>query len=286
MKLLISMVVILHALTCAAGEARILTWNTYMIPRPFKFSRQLERQKVIAQELQKVDHDVIVLQEAFMDNFKRRVQRALKHTHPYVYWPKKVRGFLKIFDSGVMVLSKTPLMEIDKTYYTTCKSFDCFASKGAILLETQLAGQSVQLIVTHLQSGQDATGAQIRAKQVKQIQQLMERNQRSDVPQILGGDLNINAYNTSEYERAITTLEMVAPPVAGKLWSSKANLTSCFGKRPKNEIRRIDHVWLKDPEKLFKSARQQITPIRGIINGQLCDLSDHLPVSMDVQLQD
>lgn len=286
MKLLICVVGLIVALGTEAREARVLTWNTYMIPQPFKHSRQAERQGVIPRKLLYTDYDVIILQEAFMDSFKRRVRSALKETHPYVYWPKKVRGLFKILDSGLMVLSKTPLLEVDRTYYTACRSFDCFASKGAILLETELAGQEVQLVVTHMQSGQNPRAAAVRQKQLAQVQRLLERNRRPDVPQLFGGDLNINAYNTTEYEGALARLGMLAPQIAGKLWSTKATQTSCFGKPAKNELKRVDHIWLRDTAKTVKHARQQVVPIRGTINGMVCDLSDHLPVALDLQFAD
>lgn len=285
MKLIMAVLLLAGSLSIHARELKLLTWNTFMIPKPFKNSRQSERRQAIARELQKTDYDVIVLQEAFMDSFKTTVKSALKTTHPYVYWPKKVRGIFKIFDSGVMVLSKTPLHQVDKTYYTSCTTFDCYASKGAIMLETNLAGQEIQLVVTHMQSGQNPTATRVRSKQLQQIKKMMQRNQRPGVPQLLAGDLNINAYGEGEYEYALDNLNMVAPQIAGKLWSTKAPQTGCF-KKPSTEIKRVDHVWYRDHDKVFQHTRQQVTPIRGKINGQLCDLSDHLPVSMDVQLAD
>ena len=285
MKLIAAvMVALLSCTPLYAHDFKMLTWNVYMLPWPIKQSRQAERTKIIAEQLKKTDYDIIVLQEAFMSSFKNRVKNSMRATHPYTYRLGKLWGITKRFDSGVFVLSKYPIRLKDKVYYTNCEGFDCYASKGAALLEVTIDGQDMQFVSTHMQSGQSEVHSRVRAKQLAQINKMLMRNSKSNIWQFLAGDLNIDALKVTEFEAALQSLGMHAPKLQGTLTSSKAPLTSCFGKANTTRQARVDHVLVKYDQKPLYPMYQKIIPIRAKVNGQMCDLSDHLPVEMEMKI--
>lgn len=266
----------------AMGEdIKLLTWNVYMLPKPIKFSRQLERTNVIREALKKVDHDVIVLQEAFYTHFSNTIRSSLKTSHPYQRKLGRARGkFWQVMDSGVMILSRFPFKVLGYRFYGDCASADCFASKGVLLVEINLPeGKKLQLAATHLQSGQTESRRNIRAKQTNVIKKLMQKFYNPEIPQLLMGDLNIDGLQENEFHVTTRKLSMDPGVLSGNLISTKATQTSCFGKENTTRQTWYDHSWHKIISGDLFEKEKLVTPMRGWINNQYCDMSDHLPVT-------
>lgn len=279
------LIALLLPLRAIGEDIKLLTWNVYMLPRPIKFSRQLERTKVIRDELKKVDHDVIVLQEAFYHHFSRTIRNALKTTHPFQRKLGRTRKFWQVMDSGVLIVSKFPFKVLGYRFFKSCASADCFASKGVLLVEIILPkGKKLQLAATHMQSGQKENRRRIREKQTNVIKHLMQKHQSPGIPQLLMGDLNIDGLQELEFHSTTRKLSMEPGVITGELISTKSTDTECFGKANTSKQTWYDHSWFRVISGDIIEKDKQITPIRGVVNRSECDLSDHLPVSVTYSL--
>lgn len=291
-SLVLALVLGTAAFESHGSELRLLTWNVFMLPAPIKFSKQKMRRENILKELAVLQnkYDVMVFQEAFIGLFRKHLTKGLQGTHPFAYSMGK-GGRIRVFGSGLLILSKYPIEIQDKVYYKKCSGADCFAAKGAFLAEVALPeNKHVQIIVTHMQAGQKPEKIEIRATQVDQLRAFMEKNKRTNVPQILAGDLNINALVDGEFPVARQHLGMRAPydthapRKLGGFASSRATETECFGK-PRNDAKaRHDHIWIGNETQRTEVKSLAVTPIQTIVNGEACDLSDHLPLAVHLTL--
>jgi endonuclease/exonuclease/phosphatase family metal-dependent hydrolase len=176
---------------------KILSWNIYMLPwvavRPGKRDRSHE----IVNQLQSSDFDIIVFQEAFLPASRRIISKGLEKQYPYAYGPANNNlGSLKA-NSGIWVLSNKPLHVLGTVQFNDCAGIDCYARKGAMLLEGEVNGKKFQILGTHLQSEDQST---IREKQMDQIyMQLLSPHHKENVPQMICGDLNTEDHMKEHY---------------------------------------------------------------------------------------
>lgn len=167
---------------------KILSWNIYMLPWVAVRPGKLERSREIVKQLSTSDFDVVVFQEAFLPAARRIIREGLLQRYPYMYGPANNNlGSLKA-NSGIWVLSNKPLNVLGTIQFEDCSGIDCYARKGAMLLEGEVNGKKFQILGTHLQSEDQAI---IREKQMDQIyMQLLAPHHQENVPQMICGDLN------------------------------------------------------------------------------------------------
>lgn len=173
----------------ADTNLRILSWNIYMLPPIVARKGKRERARAIVQELRKDSFDVIVFQEAFLKAARRIIGTGLQDKFPYQYGPANLEAKGgTVTNSGVWVLSKIPMTQLNTIRFKDCATWDCYSRKGAMLLEGEWNGKKFQLLGTHLQAdGYDA----IRQRQMDQIyQELLTTYKKDSVPQIICGDMN------------------------------------------------------------------------------------------------
>lgn len=278
-----------------AEDLRILTWNVFMLPKPIKSSRQKERTKEIANYFQDSEADVIFLQEAFSGGFRKHIESSLQEKYPHSLQMKKKRGLLPIFGPGLMVLAKYPLKEIALDYYDKCSSFDCYASKGVHLIELTLpSGKKVQIANTHMQAGRGEKKEKIRHLQLMQIQDLLGKNLQPGVPQLLVGDLNIDAISGDEFKTSLVQLGM-EPSLKGFSFSEdeseeerqklsdriKNFVTSGFEagclKAGTTNPKLVDHVLYFDLDRKIRVVDDQVLNPTFMVEEKSCPLSDHKP---------
>ena len=184
---------------------KILSWNIYMLPPIVAMTGRRERAHAIVEQLKNSDFDVIVFQEAFHHAVRNIISNGLKEIFPYHYGPANAGGFSIKISSGVWVLSRTPLKVLNTTKFTNCHGIDCWARKGAMLLEGEFNGKKIQLLGTHLQAdGFD----EIRLKQMDQIyEELLATYKQDGVPQIICGDMNTEEEMTRHYCEMLECLD-------------------------------------------------------------------------------
>jgi endonuclease/exonuclease/phosphatase family metal-dependent hydrolase len=184
---------------------RILSWNIYLLPvYIFETQNKYKRAGGIADELIKLDYDIIVFQEAFHSAARAVISRKLNDTYPFQYGPSNNKVSIR-FNSGIWIISKIPLFNRHDIRYKRCRRADMLARKGAMLMEGTWHGLPFQLIGTHLQA--DAP-YKIRRAQLDQLyDELLLPFSKPDVPQFICGDMNTCIRNCEEYDDMLRVLQ-------------------------------------------------------------------------------
>lgn len=269
-------------LTIASGhasEVKLLSWNVFMLPKPIWFSMQPERTIAIAQELKKLDHELIFLQEAFIDEFREHLYKELKTQYPYEYYLDGSGFLYPILGSGTYVLSKYPFKLLDKLRFRDCNREDCFAAKGAMLIEADLPQGRVQFINTHMQA--KSTLSETRLKQLGEIKLMMEKHLKPGIPQVLVGDLNLN-FAEPEFLQGIAITQMDYVKISGPILTTNRLQNKCYKTPAKGGVHHwIDHAWVRGIK--AEEATMQVLPILSRLGEHECFLSDHH--AMDIRLK-
>jgi endonuclease/exonuclease/phosphatase family metal-dependent hydrolase len=155
--------------------------------------------------------DVICLQEMFGFASRRRtvaIERAKLLGFSYHAFPStSMRHLLKgkIIDSGLLVLSRYPIVSSRTCVYDHGCDVDALTNKGALHVTVDVHGRMVDFITTHLQASyvhkseaQNAKSVQVRQNQVAQLRQMIDQCPNSHC--LVLGDLNVDGHDASEYE--------------------------------------------------------------------------------------
>lgn len=186
------------------GRLSILSWNIYMLPKFVVRPGKRDRAHAIVEQLKTSNFDVIVFQEAFLPAARKIIQKGLSDIFPYHYGPANNSPSI-LTNSGVWVISRKPMKVVDEIRFEKCKGYDCYARKGAILLEGDNNGKPYQVLGTHLQADNEQD---IRFKQMDQIYfDLLLKYKRDDVPQIVCGDLNTEQEMEDHYCEMLSCLD-------------------------------------------------------------------------------
>lgn len=264
----------------SAHETKVLSWNVFMLPKPLKYSWQKYRTHLIGEELKKTDYDIIFMQEAFTKGFRNSIRRAIGDRYPHRYVLGK-RAFYYPMNSGVFILSKHPFKVLDRVYYNACGDADCFASKGAVLVEVTFPGGKVaQFASTHLQSNQGL--GHKREQQIAQINAMMKKHERFGVPQFFTGDLNID-FEKPEFQDRIEDMGMDFAMLTGPILYTNKLKNPCYKTAGDGVSHQwIDHFWAKnyDPANITFQVKDMKFPYENFF----CPLSDHHAVEASFKL--
>jgi endonuclease/exonuclease/phosphatase family metal-dependent hydrolase len=240
---------------------RILSYNIKMLPRIFTFihHKPIKRARLIPQFLIAENVDVIVLEETFDHVADQIIRRKLRGTYPYMYGPAN-KGLGTFSSSGVMILSKYPMKFLEQIKFHSCSGDDCWARKGAVLMELTIKGHTVQVMGTHLQAGGIP---QIKKDQYAQIEAMLERHARSGVPQILGGDYNTFRTDTVLYPTMLSILHAQDGPITGDMQYTSDDVICDMSENYCRVLQHyeqdiIDYILYKDNGKPYKSAVRTI----------------------------
>lgn len=174
-------------------ECKILTWNVwchYFVKAPRRQSR-LEK---IVEYIKTQSYDVICIQELFTlkilglytkSNEVEWFISTLKdlgykyHTNPFESNP-----YIFGQNSGLLILSKTKIKESFSKVFNTTSEFN---NKGYVCTTIEINGVDVCVCTAHL----DAFYNNVKAIQVKEIQESLQKHYKEEKPIIMVGDLNI-----------------------------------------------------------------------------------------------
>jgi endonuclease/exonuclease/phosphatase family metal-dependent hydrolase len=288
MKILFFLFILFSLAISIAAEAKdisVLTWNTFLVPRPFNFTKQEERADLMAERVRNLDHDIIFFQEAFIDAKRELIINELAPNYPYIAIPKKGQGIFQLVGAGLFIMSKYPMKILDQVVFEDCSGTDCFASKSAIIVEITLAhDKKIQMINTHLQGWDNVD---VRKKQLLQIKEMMKANAILGIAQVLVGDLNIDGNSKPEYTDSLVLMNMTSSPLEGRLASSNGFSTlGCF-ETPGgiNSGEWIDHMWLNPNGSETEIHSKKIIPILGHLGTLECPLSDHYALEAFIEVK-
>lgn len=185
---------------------KLLTYNLFLRPvvknneSDYKYERLEEFVKVID------DFDIIWNQEAFigMNSFKPRLLVAAKKAgFKYKALPSRP-SFLKPFciDSGLLILSRFPIVETDEIIYKKYFRDDSISSKGVLYAKIEIGGQHLHVFNTHLQANYYNNffiykqGINTRMYQLKQLSEYVLKKTEGMSPDdlvLITGDFNISS---------------------------------------------------------------------------------------------
>lgn len=260
---------------------RILSWNIYMLPKFAKITGKRQRAAIIATKMKLAHYDILVFQEAFLEDARRIIWNGLQDIFPYQYGPANLKLSIKA-NSGIWVLSRwemKPLAEID---FTDCEGFDdCFARKGALLLASTSMRRPFQILGTHLQAGGPHA---IRQRQMDEIRTLLDAHRQQYVPQIVCGDMNTAMGDSLLYRDMLQRLDAQDGPLHIELPTVAGGYPNDLHAGGVRNLRIIDYIFLRP------NGYDELSPGRRMFNiveewsPRHDDLSDHFPVEMVVDL--
>ena len=257
---------------------RILSWNIYMLPYISLFNGNAKRAGLIAAKLHDSEYQIIVFQEAFSSKCRNILAKKLKDTYPYQYGPVNKNHPLFKTNSGLWVVSKIPLIELETIKYTVSKSFDAVAHKGAAIFKGNYNGFEFQLITTHLQA---ENLPEIRKRQCREMKEkLLNKYYDPAVPQIICGDFNIDMDDAESYPAMLTALDAAN----GDVYSDKTTYDEVHNtliQERTGKRRVIDYVlvrntqWIQQIERKVNTFYEKNKDYTG-------NLSDHYAMEADV----
>jgi endonuclease/exonuclease/phosphatase family metal-dependent hydrolase len=166
----------------------MMPWFTFQSPHNHT------RARAIAEEILKLDFDILCLEKSFDGGARAVLAEALHARYPYNYGPAN-SGFSFKVNSGVWILSRIPLSERHDIQFRDCAGIECASRKGAMLLSGTFEGHTFQLLATHLEgeAGSHYTPErqEIRNREMTQIRDdLLTRFGKPAVPLFLCGDFD------------------------------------------------------------------------------------------------
>ena len=280
LKTILGMVLSLPLFAVAAPkpvtQIKVLTWNVYMVPKPLKFSMQGDRTTLIAQKLSQVDHDIIILEQAYSGSFRKTITKALASSHPYVADLPRDGKWKHFTGSGLMALSKYPMRIIAKDYYKSCLKADCFAAKGIMTMEVEIPNnRKLHVSATHM------NGLASQVDQIKALHETIHNEETPSIPLVLVGTLNVNGHG-SDFAPTIADLNMDSTSLLNPEVQS-SDLTTCY-KKGSVTTKWVDHILL-DPRKTKTEVQgKKVVAFYGKLKGSDCALSDHQGVEATLKI--
>ena len=246
------------------NDLTILSWNIKMLTGPYGWvHNRVERAENIVQALKSSAHyDVILLQETFSGKIRKLMYEGLKSIYPYQIIPEDPKCLVRS-NSGLWVMSKYPITLIDAISFSDQKNWDILSLKGAKLYSVMQDKQEIYIINTHMQADYKKKYPDIRTLQYTEIyEKLILPNDRSNIPIILSGDLNISI--PEQLRKMLEKLNLDNGPLLGNLQFSTIGEDS--------EL--LDYILVKSYNFQFDSIERKVLNI----SKDPKSLSDHYPV--------
>ena len=231
------------------------------------------------------NYDVIVFQETFDNKARNIIWNGLKEKFPYQSGDPKRKHFYRL-STGVFIISKLPLEVIDDIYFSTCGGTDCFAVKGAVLVDVVKNNHKVQIIGTHLQSAEGIrmTGQKIREIQYEEIKnKLMIPHAEAGIPQFLVGDMNTAKDDKMSYEQLLSTMGVEDGDVSGtNQFSSPGGNNDLHSPNDKPHL--IDYIFCRINGCKVNFTQRCVKIFQEHWGKNHKDLSDHYAVLAEIAL--
>jgi len=287
-KVFLFAVCVLVTQVCASQPAqerspqklKLLSWNIYMLPGVLS-NLNGRRAEAIGKWLADSDYDIVVFQEAFCPLARRKIRRLLETRFPYQAGPANQKLFSFKTNSGLWIFSTYPILSSQSIIFKNRHGWDALSRKGALIVEIDVNGASVQIAATHLQN---SGGAWRRHAQcVEFYERLLKPNKKDCTPQLLCGDFNINK-NSSEdsYHFMLTTLDASDGDLTGdnKFTYDRLNNDLHVEKGTGKDL--IDYILLRKNGAWMDSPHRQIKVIKNRWHAHHEDLSDHYALEAEI----
>ena len=178
------------------SQLKIVSFNIWDLPYWFVKNRQ-QRILQIAEYLQKLDAEIICLQESFDVHHRRLLYEHLGVDRYYASggFEETRKVPLASFDTtgGLVVFSKFPIIQYKFIPFNqfTPSLIERIGRKGVLEATIETPYGVIQVFNVHLHVGKHFLAHSIRVKQLKSVLERMKL--QSNLPIILAGDFNENA---------------------------------------------------------------------------------------------
>jgi endonuclease/exonuclease/phosphatase family metal-dependent hydrolase len=256
------------------------------------------------------DYDVVCLNEAFqfgshiVDTF---VNKSEDFGFRYVVSGATVPLLSrKVLDSGVLILSKYPILVTDAVVFEDGCSYDSFAAKGAVYAQIGVGrDRRIHIFASHLQASYRVVTEVdfgVRKSQSRDVKALVAKwaaQSRPGDPIILLGDMNIDSIGEQEeYTQLMQTLALPGYDLIDTLKSKGHPVTLAASEEGQSEpIERfltlkedwgyqqsIDYIFLYEPVNAPVFARYEAETRKFAVSGRVYQqLSDHIGVECFVE---
>ncbi len=255
-----------------AESLKILSWNIYLLPYISLFNHNADRARVIADKLQYSDCQIIVFQEAFSSKCRNILAKRLAKAYPYQYGPANQCLLPFRTSSGLWVVSKMPLTQLDKIQFSISKGFDAVARKGAVLFQGDFHGAKFQLLATHLQAD---NSHHIRENQCAEIKEhLLNQHYSSNIPQIICGDFNIDMDDHVNYKQMLHILEANNGEITGDTKFTYDEVDNTLVQNVHGKKKVIDYILVRNDQFIHRIERS-VKTFYEKIGHRHSNLSDH-----------
>lgn len=229
-------------------------------------------------------YDVLVLQEVFASG-REAFLRELAKEYPYQTSMLDKDGF-NIYDGGVMIVSRYPIVNQAQYVFPDCTGTDCFADKGVNYAEVIKKGVAYHVFATHTASYDTDTARYYRQRQFKQMRQLA---QSLDIPPgetvVYSGDFNVNKLKfPSDYQQMLAHLSAIEPSYSGYSASTfDPRINDFAGKVTSGgeNVEYLDYVMVSNEYRMASSSDNRVDVPRSTDERLWThyNLSDHFPVT-------
>lgn len=256
----------------ATESLKILSWNIYMLPYISLFNRNADRARVIADKLQQSDCQIIVFQEAFSSKCRNILAKHLASAYPFQYGPANKCLLPFRTSSGLWVVSKIPLTQLDKIQFSISKGFDVIARKGAVLFEGDFHGAKFQLLTTHLQADNSHLVRESQCSEIKE--HLLNQYFNPNIPQIICGDFNIDMDDHANYKQMLHILEANNGEITGDTKFTYDEIDNTLVQNAQGKKRVIDYILVRNDQFIHRIERT-VKTFYSKIGQRPSNLSDH-----------
>lgn len=261
-------------------ELKILNWNIYMLPHCNIIHKNKKRARAIADKLATMDYDIIVFQEAFDYRARKILRQSLSPKYPYIYGPANESFFSLRTNSGLWILSKTPLTQLKEIEYKNRFGIDAMARKGAVMFQGNWFGNSFQIVATHLQAD---SPDEIRRQQCNEIAtELLNKFSVNNIPQFVCGDFNIEMTDTENYHFMLSSLNAENGHLEGDIHFSYDEIDNRLAWKERGKKQLIDYILIRNHARKVVSVKRRISVLKNIIDSRMDDLSDHYGIEAQV----
>jgi endonuclease/exonuclease/phosphatase family metal-dependent hydrolase len=174
---------------------KIILWNVAMTPNPPPNVNDRDA-KNRAPKIAKIlnNYDIVILNESFLyrDLLLKHVEHKHRYTDPRVWY--------KVFNSGVVILSKVPLADVNYKHYSKGAIWDWFVSKALVGCTFKFNGIFFDIYGTHLQAGNQPCAHDARQSQMEEIVQYVSGRKASH-ELIICGDFNCGPVYDPTYQK-------------------------------------------------------------------------------------
>ncbi len=194
-----------------ADALSVMTYNIWALPAIA--SHIGDRYQILPEHMK--GYDVIMLQEVFASG-RDAFLRELAKEYPYQTRMLDKPG-VNIYDGGVTIVSRYPIVSQGQFVYPDCSGTDCFADKGLNYAEVIKQGKAYHLVATHTASFDTDAARENRQRQFKQMHDFIAaRNIPTTETVIYGGDFNVNKRKfADDYRSMMNNLSAYEPNYGG-----------------------------------------------------------------------